>query len=600
MSNRNEADRLRGAVGERRPYPRDIRGALPFMHVINACFKSICSGGGGPGRAFIYYAIFTVVFLCCSSAGTSAAGDSEKMLFVMAKFESTSEDFDFYTQKMLRRIVARLQDEAGMGFIFNYLQYSSVRTMAENGIPDFIFMNSEEYSVGMNSTYGQYRPLLSFTSYGAKNHRYCIYASEDRGFESVAGLAGTTVHLSPREYGYGHFAGFTGGAGISETVGEFFGGLEVSHNIQASFDLLSGRGVDAVFTGSDVYDYLNNITSEYTGVKPVVCSGEYPYSVMLFRKDLPKEKVMKIAKGLVKMHRSPHFTDIVIKLRARGIKFYKASPEDFIPYRKHWEAASSEGLFQQVVNQLTTVDSELVYGTDDLDAGSGCGAFPELEKELGLGNYEKAAGLVRALKESGCAELPIDGVAKQIDAVGAAKKGGGAECPPNMVYVEGAVAGAGRFCIDKYEFPNIEGVRPRVGVTRDEASRRCAMLGKRLPTEAEWVRAAAGDNATAYPWGNEWDDKKANARGSADGFATLAPSGGMAGGVSQSGAYDLSGNAWEWVVDESAVDGITYGILKGGSWYNSSEYLKISSARKAPPGDVNNAINGFRCLQELP
>jgi hypothetical protein len=149
-----------------------------------------------------------------------------------------------------------------------------------------------------------------------------------------------------------------------------------------------------------------------------------------------------------------------------------------------------------------------------------------------------------------------------------------------------------RFCIDRFEYPNLEGVRPVVMVSWQEARAACESEGKRLCTGSEWTLACEGSERVPYPYGYTRDSSACNIdrpHPEVDGDALLepravasevarldqrVPSGEMARCKSSYGVQDMTGNVDEWVTNEKhfgppPADGTAkpfISALKGGYW----------------------------------
>lgn len=142
---------------------------------------------------------------------------------------------------------------------------------------------------------------------------------------------------------------------------------------------------------------------------------------------------------------------------------------------------------------------------------------------------------------------------------------------------------------------------PVMYVSFEDAEAYCEWAGGRLPTEAEWERAAKADTARAYPWGNEFDKDLANTWEAGRGGS--APVGSYFRGGSPFGVEDLSGNAFEWVQGffapypgskfRSAQFDQHLRVLRGGSWTFNAYYARVSH-RFARSGGERGASYGIR------
>jgi len=132
---------------------------------------------------------------------------------------------------------------------------------------------------------------------------------------------------------------------------------------------------------------------------------------------------------------------------------------------------------------------------------------------------------------------------------------------------------------------------PVVAVTWVDAKNYCEWSGRRLPTEAEWEKAASWNPATGtkriYPWGDEFDCKKGNFNGAdCDPYENTAPVGSFPEGASAYGVLDMGGNAWEWVND-AFIETDPYGERQ--NYY-------ATSPSSNPPG-VDPAITVYRVMR---
>ncbi|MDB4444067.1 bifunctional serine/threonine-protein kinase/formylglycine-generating enzyme family protein [bacterium] len=150
---------------------------------------------------------------------------------------------------------------------------------------------------------------------------------------------------------------------------------------------------------------------------------------------------------------------------------------------------------------------------------------------------------------------------------------------------------------------------PVTQVSYDDAANYCRWAGKKLPTEAQWEKAARGPEGNEYPWGNtEPDPTRANYRYGEELSGTTTPVGHYTKGQSDYGAFDMAGNVYQWCRDwydtgkrkgknPTGPETGKERVVKGGSFNDSLGSLRSANRGWFEP-DYSNFIFGFRCVLE--
>jgi toxoflavin biosynthesis protein ToxD len=163
-------------------------------------------------------------------------------------------------------------------------------------------------------------------------------------------------------------------------------------------------------------------------------------------------------------------------------------------------------------------------------------------------------------------------------------------------------------------YPEVLSDHPVVNISWYDALAYCDWLSAttghhyRLPTEAEWEKAARGTDGRTYPWGNVFDTAKCNSWEA--GMGSTTPVDAYPSGVSPWGVMDMVGNVWEWCsslyadypyrFDDGREDLMVAGwrVVRGGSWFDHAWGVRAARRLSGQPNHASHNT-GFRVVQEV-
>jgi formylglycine-generating enzyme required for sulfatase activity len=289
----------------------------------------------------------------------------------------------------------------------------------------------------------------------------------------------------------------------------------------------------------------------------------------------------------------------------------------YLVYRKQ------VGLLQPTVEQLETSRSNIEAQIKESDKATEetHQRIAQLEKDL-VSLENKRVGLQEKISESEMIMIPPGEFKMGDDESGAKDEG-----PMHTVLLNA-------FLIDKYPvtnaqykmFVDITGHRPPphwvgaggtypidqadhpvVNVSWHDANAYAKWVNKRLPTEAEWEKAARGQKGQVYPWGDAFRKDNTSCNNEHDGTSSVKA---FSGGASPYGVVDMCGNTCEWVEDwyfdeyyrNSPIDnplgppGGAHKVVRGGFFGENKAGVRCASRHYAPPAAMQEHV-GFRCAK---